>query len=262
MTAPMSSVRRGKSVVPRLSIIVATWNAARTLEHCVQSVIGQDFDAWELLIADGGSNDGTVELIRANEAHLAWWRSEPDKGIYDAWNHALEHAKGEYVCFLGADDAFHSPDTIKRLFDAIGPREYDLVTGRGALVDSLGHRYHDFGAEWNYHRVMRRMTICHPGALHRRDLFQRFGAFDLSYRISADYEFLLRLPADLRSLHVNMVIADVEDGGVSRNRRWLMLRERFRAQANCPRIGLARACLNYIDKLWRIPVAKALRIPN
>ncbi len=104
------------------------------------------------------------------------------------------------------------------------------------------------------------MTICHPGALHRRDLFQRFGSFDTSYRIGADYDYLLRLPSDIRSLHLDILLADIADDGISRNRRWLMLSERYRAQANCPRIGRVRAALNYVDKCWRIPVGKILGI--
>lgn len=247
---------------PKLSIVVATWNAARTFEHCLRSIKEQGFRDWELLVADAASSDGTVDLIRQNKAHIAWWQSQRDAGIYDAWNQALARARGEYVCFLGADDAWHSPSTLRSVFDAIGSRAYDLITGRGVLVDREGRPYHEFGSPWDYRKVMRRMTICHPGALHRRDLFRRFGDFDTSYRISADYDFLLRLPPDLKSLHLDMTLVDVADDGISRDRRWLMLRERYRAQANCAHVGRTRAVLNYVDKLWRIPLAKVLGIPN
>lgn len=250
------------NTAPRLSIIIATWNAARTFERCLRSIIAQEFTDWELLIADNASTDGTVDLIRRYEPQIAWWQSQKDDGIYDAWNNALLHACGEYVCFLGADDSWHTPSTLKKAFQAVGDNEFDLVTGRGALVDRNGKPYLEFGNPWNYRKVTRRMTICHPGALHRRDLFQRFGRFDTSYRISADYEFLLRLPSRIRSLHLEILLANIADDGISRNRRWLMLRERYRAQANCPRIGHVRAVLNYVDKCWRIPVGKILGIPT
>ena len=258
----ISAVRRPTATAPRLSIIIATWNAARTFERCLRSITEQDFTDWELLIADGASTDGTVDLIRQQEPHITWWQSKKDDGIYDAWNQALANAHGDYVAFLGADDVWHAPSTLRLIFDAIDDKELDLVTGRGLLVDSKGKLYHEFGGAWDYRKVERRMTICHPGALHRRDLFERYGKFDTSYRISADYDFLLRLPSDLRSLHVDMVLTDITDGGVSRKYRWLMLRERYRAQANCSRIGSIRAAINYIDKLWRIPAAKILGIPN
>lgn len=262
MTKMISTLSESASVPPRLSIIIATWNAAKTFERCLRSIIGQEFTKWELLIADGASTDGTTELIRRYEPYIRWWESRKDGGIYDAWNKSLAYAQGDYVCFLGADDAWHTPSTLRKLFEAIGDVEYDLVTGLGALVDSGGRPYHEFGNAWDYKRVMKRMTICHPGALHRRKLFEHYGKFDTSYRICADYDFLLRLPAGLRSQHVDMIFVDVADGGISRERRWLMLRERYRAQANCPHVGRIRASFNYVDKLWRIPVAKALGIPN
>jgi glycosyltransferase involved in cell wall biosynthesis len=259
----MSSTRTATANAnPRLSIIVATWQASSTLERCLRSIIDQDFTEWELLIADGASTDGTVDLIREHERNIAWWQSRKDRGIYDAWNHALEKARGEYVTFLGADDAWHTRTTLSQIFGAIGEVEYDLVTGRGALVDRLGVQYYVTGGGWDYKKVMRRMTICHPGSLFQRDLFRRFGNFDISYRISGDYDFILRLPADLRTLHLGLTLVDLADSGISRSRRWLMLRERYRAQVNCPRVGRWRAALNYADKLWRIPVAKVLGIPN
>jgi glycosyltransferase involved in cell wall biosynthesis len=258
----MTSFESAPVGAPRLSIIIATWQAAATLERCLGSIVKQDFASWELLVADAASTDGTVDLIRSYEPHISWWQTAKDNGIYDAWNSALANASGEYVTFLGADDAWHAPSTLSHVFAIIGDREYDLITGRGALMDSTGRAYFDHGGCWDYKKIMRRMTICHPGCLHRRELFDRFGKFDTSYRISADYDFILRLPADLRSLHLEMTLVDVADSGVSRRRRWLMLRERYRAQVNCPRVGRLRAVINLADKLWRIPVAKALGIPN
>jgi glycosyltransferase involved in cell wall biosynthesis len=255
-------MRATQDTAPHLSIILATYNAEAYIERCLNSILNQDYCSWELLIADGLSTDKTVEIIKRFKARLAWWQSQNDNGIYDAWNQALANASGEYVMFLGADDTIHSRSTLSGIFNAIGNRNYDLVTGRGLLMDCHGTTYHEFGNPWNYHKVARRMTICHPGALHRRTLFARYGQFDTTYRISADYDFLLRLPASTKTLHLNEVIVDVADTGVSRNRRWLMLRERFRAQAKCPRVGYIRASVNYLDKLWRIPVAYLLGIPN
>ncbi len=247
---------------PRISIVIATFNAATTLQDCLDSITGQSFPEWEILIADGASPDATVEIIRSNADRIAWWQSRPDAGIYDAWNTAIRHARGEYVLFLGADDTLHSPRTLADVFDAIGEDQYDLVSGRGELVDEHGADYHQFGSAWSHRRVRRRMTICHPGALHRRDLFEKHGLFDTSYRICADYDFILRLPEDTRALFVDAPLARIRDAGISRRRRSLALRESFRAQARCPRIGPVFAAFNYLDKLWRIPVARLLGIPN
>lgn len=248
-------------MAPRLSIVIATYNAAATLRGCLDSILSQAYGDLEILIADGGSTDGTLFILEEYSPHLAWWRSRPDAGIYDAWNDAIDNASGEYVAFIGADDLWHDNSVLQGLFQAIDGHEFDLVTGRGELIDSSGRR-HTFGRAWDFARVARRMTICHPGALHRRDLFARYGRFDTRYRISADYEFLLRLPAQIRTFHVPWTLVDVADGGISRRGYRALLMERFRIQARCPRVGTIRALLNLLDKLWRIPVARVLRIPN
>jgi glycosyltransferase involved in cell wall biosynthesis len=248
-------------VAPRLSIIIATYNAAATLRQCLDSTIGQTFNDWELLIADGGSTDGTTAILQEYDSFIAWWKSKPDDGIYDAWNQALGRTNGEYVAFLGADDAWRTPSTLYEIFQIIDGERYDLVTSRGVLV-SDHDRHYEFGNEWNHSKVARRMTICHPGAFHRRDLFDRFGTFNTNYRISADYEFLLRLPVTLCTRHIPIPTVNIADGGVSRRRRWAMLAERYHIQRKCPRVGRVRAVLNLLDKLWRVPIAKILGIPN
>lgn len=247
---------------PRVSIIIATWNAAATLERCLASIANQAYEDWEIVVADGASTDGTLDILRCYEQRIAHWHSRPDGGIYDAWNQALVHARGEYVCFLGADDAWASPQALEQVFMEIGECEYDLVTGLGRMVDAAGTALHQFGRPWDYRGVARRMTICHPGALHRRDLFARFGLFDTRYRIVGDYEFILRLPANLRTHHIDAVLVDISDGGVSRDRWWSMLLERYRAQSRSPRVGRMRAAFNFLDKLWRILLGKALGIPH
>jgi glycosyltransferase involved in cell wall biosynthesis len=247
---------------PRVSVVIATFNAASTLQDCLDSIAGQDFPDIEVLVADGGSTDGTTDLIARNAGRIAWSCSGPDGGIYDAWNKAVAMARGEYVMFLGADDALESTTTLSHVFARIGSREFDLVSGIGILVDDAGVGYHRFGGAWDPRKVRRRMTICHPGALHRRELFERFGLFDTRYRICADYDFILRLPEDIRALFFDAPIARIRDAGVSRRRRLQALRERYRVQASCPRIGPAFAAFNYLDKLWRIPVARLLGIPN
>lgn len=262
MTAVDSPNQLKRKTKPRLSIILATRNAAVTVGRCLDSIIKQSYDDWELLIADGASTDETTEIIRQHERYIVWWQSRRDNGIYDAWNQALAMACGEYVTFLGADDAWHTPSILMSIFNTIGDRTYDLVTGRGVLINPSRKVHYEFGAAWNYHKVMRRVTVCHPGALHRRELFQRYGNFNTSYRICADYEFLLRLPEDLRTLHLDAVLVDVADAGISRQHKWLTLHERYRAQANCPRVGKIRAIANYADKLWRVPIARVFGIPT
>ncbi|MDE1962332.1 MAG: glycosyltransferase [Xanthomonadaceae bacterium] len=247
---------------PRLSIIIATWNAAKTLERCLSSIENQACSSWELLIWDGGSTDATLSIIEKHQSVVTWWESAPDNGIYDAWNLALAHARGEYVCFLGADDALVSDRSLETLFTAIENHPYDLVTSRGRVVGLPTEKPATIGHAWDYQRIGRRMVVCHPGLLHRRTLFDTYGLFDSNYRITGDLDFLLRLPESVKTLHVDAVTVEMEAGGVSRQNVLTRLREQRIAMARCPRYGPLRARIAWLDKLWRYPIARILGIPH
>src|SRR5665647_574950 len=89
---------------PLITIIVAVYNGAKTLQRCVDSVSDQTYLNKELIIIDGGSKDGTIDILMANNDKITYWQSEPDSGIYNAWNKALGHANGDWIYFLGSDD--------------------------------------------------------------------------------------------------------------------------------------------------------------
>lgn len=247
--------------LPRLSIVIATYNAARTLERCIESIISQSFSSWELLIIDGGSTDGTVDIIKGYAEHIGYWHSRHDQGIYDAWNQGLAHVRGEYVCFLGADDAFYSEAALARLFAEADKGQFDLITSQGCVHDPRTGRQLLFGGPWSYARVGRRMVVCHPGMLHRADLFTRFGNFDSSYRIAGDLDFLLRLPANIRTMHIDVTSVLIEAAGISRTNILQRLAEQRRALINSPRHGVLFAYLCWVDKLCRYPLARLLGLP-
>lgn len=247
---------------PSLSIIVATWNAAGTLERCLASISGQSSNAWELLIADGGSSDGTLEIIRRNQQHIHWWRSERDEGIYDAWNKALSQARGDYVCFLGADDAWSDDHAVEALLETARNASPDIISAKGQLVDESGRRLGKTGGPWSYRALRRRMRICHPGALFRRDLFATVGTFDTQYRIVADYEWLLRLPPSTSAVFLDRVVVLVGHGGVSRAQVLRRLSERRVVHARSPRVGKFLAYVFWLDKLWRLPIARLLGLQH
>ena len=184
------------------------------------------------------------------------------RGIYDAWNTALPHARGEYVCFLGADDAWATADTLAQIFEAIGGEEYDLVTSSGLYQDSATGKTLTFGSAWNYRRIGPRTIVCHPGMLHRRSLFEAHGVFDTQFKIAGDLDFLLRLPPDLRTLHVDRTTVIVEAAGVSRRNVMARLREQREVLKRCPRYGPVRAYLTWFDKLWRMPIARVLGLSH
>jgi glycosyltransferase involved in cell wall biosynthesis len=113
-----ASIADAKGVVPGsplITFVLAIFNASKTLTQCLNSVAQQSCKDFELVVIDGGSTDGSVEILRSQASHFAYWTSEPDRGVYDAWNKALQHARGEWICFLGADDYLWSSDVVQQL---------------------------------------------------------------------------------------------------------------------------------------------------
>lgn len=245
---------------PKLSIIIATYNSENTLEKCLCSIESQKFKDIEVIIIDGFSTDKTVEIISRHSGLVSYWHSKRDSGIYDAWNQGIDKAKGEYICFIGSDDYFLDSDSLSKVIALTNENRYDIITSQGIFL-SNERPSHTIGRRWNYKSVARKMTVCHPGLLHHRSIFERYGKFDENLKIVGDYEFLLRLPKAIKSIHLNEATVCISDGGISRSKLKESLLEKRDVQAKCKRIGVLMAYLNYYDKLWRIPIAKMLKIP-
>ena len=209
---------------PTFSILIATYNAAQTLQSCLDSLFAQEGADFEVLVADGASRDATGEILERHDDAIAWWTSRPDDGPYDAWNSMLPHARGEWVMFLGADDRLAAPDTLARLTRVCralpdrSPRldyvygETEFVTG-GAVIERFGqHPLKDARQP-----VEADFAFSHTGLLHHRDLFATFGGFSTRYSIAGDAHFMLRSLRDARTrfYRADMVVARMAAGGLS-----------------------------------------------
>jgi glycosyltransferase involved in cell wall biosynthesis len=205
---------------PRFTIIVAVYNGAETLARCIESVARQTYPNRELIVMDGGSTDGTVAILEANAAHLAYWESQSDRGIYHAWNKGLARATGDWICFLGADDRFWDDRVLECLAARLpnastGPR---IVYGQVAVVSKQGAVLHHLGKPWEEAgpEFTRQMSIPHSGTLHHRAVFAEHGVFDESFRIAADYDLMLReLPARPALFVPDVVTIAFQHGGLS-----------------------------------------------
>lgn len=142
-----------KTAPPKVTIIIATYNAAPTLECCLQSIQHQNFNSWELIIIDGKSTDNTVDIIKKYRESIFYWDSETDKGIYDAWNKALTKATGEYICFLGADDYFYDDMGLQNIFSHVANEHFDLITSRGLFISNTVRRQRLIGSPWNFKEI-------------------------------------------------------------------------------------------------------------
>lgn len=205
---------------PLLTVIVAVFNGAATLQQCIDSFARQTYANKELIVIDGGSSDGTVGLLSENRKLLSYWVSEPDKGIYNAWNKALEQAHGEWICFLGADDFFADENVLSKMAPHLiraYPRSR-IVYGQTAIVNDAGRELYTVGEPWEKmrRRFLSVMCVPHPGAMHHRSLFADLGRFDESFRIAGDYEFLLRELIQASALFVpDVAVVAMRQGGVS-----------------------------------------------
>ena len=230
---------------PRLSILVATWNCVHQLEHFLESLATQTWSDWELILLDNVSSDGTAELVEEFQqrfpAGSVRWISEPDSGIYDAWNRGLGLARGDYLSFIGADDTFLDSTSLERIA-ALTVTLADLITARNAYCNPQGRLLRHWGSSWQWNRMRQSMNIAHPGMLVKRDLFAQFGSFDPAFRICGDYEWFLRLPANLRAVHTSDSVLRVVQAGVSHTRIANVYMETFLAQKRFVGVTVSAAC--------------------
>jgi len=206
---------------PLISAIVAVYNGGTTLQQCIDSVASQTLQDVELIVVDGGSTDGTVDVLISNAAKLGYWISEPDKGIYNAWNKALRHANGEWICFLGADDYLWSNDALAKLAEVLKtlPQETQVAYGQVMLLGLDDAPLYVVGAHCAL-KLGQRADVMglppHPGLMHRRAVFEERGGFDESFRIAGDTELLLRELQRAPARFVpGVIVAGMRQGGIS-----------------------------------------------
>ncbi|MES2392708.1 MAG: glycosyltransferase family 2 protein, partial [Acidobacteriota bacterium] len=198
---------------PLVTVITAAFNVAGAIAACMESVRAQGTGV-EHVIVDGASRDGTVEVVREHAGPGVRWVSEADGGIYDAWNKGLRMARGEWIGFLGADDAYvpGAIEEYRRLAKEHPEAEY--LSGQVRWVGAGGGT-RLIGEPWRWPRFQRFMCVAHVGSLHRRSLFERYGEYDTSYRMVADYEFLLRARGSLRTAYLPHVTVVMQGGGAT-----------------------------------------------
>lgn len=222
----------GASGAPLFTIITAVLNGAETMERTIRSVGAQSFRDFEFLVFDAASRDGTVSILERFGDQIDYWRSEPDRGIYSAWNKGIGRARGQWIAFLGADDEYY-PDALQNyarfLSDPVNVG-LQYVSSRIELVRTGGRR-RTVGKAWKWRDFSRYMNVAHVGSMHCRSLFEQFGQFDETYLMCADYEFLLRPGTTLRAGFFPVVTARMALGGVSNARPRLALAETARAKA-------------------------------
>lgn len=235
----------------KFSIITVCLNAAATIERTLDSVLSQSCPASEYIVVDGGSTDGTREIIERYRPHLAHVVFELDEGIYDAFNKGVVRATGDIVGILNADDLY-APWALETVAEACRDHpEAGVFYGKLAVVDEARHQWTVYPVG-DHGRLLSHMSIAHPATFVRRSVYDRFGVFDPSFRVSGDWDLMLRL---IRSgvcfQPVDRVLTAFRNSGVSSSYSRRLLAENRRIyETVLSRSAARKAILKMNLKCW------------
>lgn len=201
----------------RVSIITVVRNGADHIRQTIESVLSQTYPEIEYIIIDGLSTDGTVEIIRSYSDRLAFWKSESDAGIADAFNKGLEHATGSYIQFLNADDLLAGPEVVQQIVQEIHAHNYPaLLYGDIALIDRDSARVvQKLRLPFTEKGFLRGRSLPHPALFTHRKYFEKYGNFDNRFRIAMDYDWMLRGIFNERVVQVRILVSLFRLGGIS-----------------------------------------------
>ncbi|MEW6037058.1 MAG: glycosyltransferase family 2 protein [Pseudomonadota bacterium] len=203
-----------------ISVITAVFNRADTIGQALTNVQVQTWPRVEHVVIDGGSTDGTLEVLEAQRDRLAVLVSEPDGGIYDALNKGIARSTGDVIGFLHADDIYAHDGVLARVAQAFADSSVGAVYGDLQYVskdDTSKVIRHWRSASFTPRRLARGWMPPHPTLYVRRSVYERLGGFDTSYRIAADYDFIVRLftQPGLRAVYLPHVLVKMRMGGAS-----------------------------------------------
>ena len=204
----------------RVSIITIVYNNRSTFEDCVKNVLSQTYGEIEYIVVDGGSSDGTVDILQAYQKRISQWISEPDQGVYDAMNKGIRMATGEVVGFLHSSDLYAHPRVIEEVAWIFENSDVNSAYGDLQYVDkgdlsrvirhwkSSPYRHGQFRQGW---------MPPHPTFFVRKKIYEKYGYFNPNFRIAGDYELMLRFLERYRisATYIPEVLVKMRWGGIS-----------------------------------------------
>ena len=207
----------------KISIITATYNSGKTLRDTIESVLRQTYTDFEYIIKDGGSKDDTLEIVKAYAPKFGDRLkviSEPDQGIYDAMNKGIQMATGDVIGILNSDDFYTSADALQVIADAFANNDIDATYGDIHFVndDDLSKcvRYYSSAI---FRRSFMRLGLmpAHPSFYCKKAVYEKYGTFDTSYKVAADFENLLRIiyVGNIRTKYIPKDFVTMRTGGAS-----------------------------------------------
>lgn len=203
--------------LPKITIITATYNSAKTIADSIESVLNQHYDNMEYIIIDGESRDNTIEIVQSYEPLFHGnlkWISEKDLGIYDAWNKGVRMSTGDWIGFIGGDDVLCDKALHMYCKEINNNPDVNYISSFVELVRNDMSPIKVIGRPWS-EKILVNNVIAHVGSLHRKSLFEKYGLYSLDYDISSDYDLLLKCYDGIVAGFSPYVTAKMRCNGVS-----------------------------------------------
>lgn len=199
---------------PKISVITISYNSAKTIEKTIQSVINQDYDNLEYIVIDGKSQDGTVDIIKKYEDKIAYWVSEPDNGISDAFNKGISAATGEVIGIVNSDDQY-LPGALKAIADNYDPT-VDVYRGEILIHDDIKNVEYTYQPSMKFGRLPIKINVCHLPTFITKNAYKKYGNYSTEFKLAMDLDLLRRFyQAGARFKKVDTVLGRFNVGGVS-----------------------------------------------
>ena len=202
----------------KLSIITVCFNIKDEIEQTLKSIVNQTWQDFEWIVIDGGSTDGTLDVLKKYEKNISVLISEPDKGIYNAMNKGIKIAKGKYLNFMNGGDSFYADDILEKIF-ADKDYDADVLYGGYNVIEQTGKSWIRIFPKKVDADFFRNDCISHQGAFIKRDLFDKYGLYSENYKIVSDWEKWVIFAINNRSFQkLDFVVANFVYNGISAKR--------------------------------------------
>ena len=210
---------------PKISIITVAFNSAKTIKGTIESIISQDYNNIEYLIIDGGSTDGTLDIVKSYAEHVKYYVSEPDNGIYDAMNKGIKAATGDVIGILNSDDFYPNSFVLSNVAKLFQKYSCDAVYGDLVYVKANDinkiKRYWQAG-EYSTSKIKNGWMLPHPTFFVKKKIYTRYGLYDTDLKSAADYEMILKLlyKHNISVHYLPMILVNMRMGGESNKSFW------------------------------------------
>ncbi|MAG76691.1 MAG: glycosyl transferase [Colwelliaceae bacterium] len=210
----------------KVTVVTAVLNGVSTIAECIASVQAQSYANIEHLVVDGGSTDGTIELLESMGVSFI---SSRDAGIYNAFNKGIRLATGDVIHILNADDKYKNNKVVEDVMSKLSETAADICHGRIEQTSDTGEVLRLVGRDINLTQLRKKMWVAHPSVFVRREVYSTYGLFSEGFKVAADHEFLLRVWSKVNITFLPEVLVTMRLGGASNSQVELSYRESMAA---------------------------------